>query len=134
MTTFIANHSTYPRIGDRLEQQRLRRAVDRWEEKEISDGDLEGVLREATAEVVSEQNRAGLDLVTDGGLRRYDPISQWLKEFKGVRLGRLLRFLDTNTSAIACPIRLASLATASKSAALTTPSFSKISFNLSSGI
>ncbi len=96
MSIFVANHSSYPRIGDRPEQQELRRAIDRWEKREISDDELEQTVCKVLAEVVREQEKAGVDLVTDGQVRWYDPVSHWLKTLKGVKIGGLLRFFDTN--------------------------------------
>lgn len=96
MTLCTANHSSYPRIGDRPEDQKLRRATDQLDKKEITEEDLEKVLREVIAEVISEEEQAGCDLVTDGQVRWHDPISHIMKGFKGVKIGRLLRFFDTN--------------------------------------
>lgn len=96
MKTLAVNHSSYPRIGEKAERQRLRWAVDRWERKEIDDAALEKVIRDTIAETVAEQEGAGIDLVTDGQIRWFDPISHWLRRFKGVKAGRLTRLFDTN--------------------------------------
>jgi len=92
----VANHSSYPRIGDQPKEQRLRRALGQRDRGELSEGDLEVVFREVTAETLSEEERAGVDLVTDGQIRWSDPVSHLMRFLKGVRVGGLLRFFDTN--------------------------------------
>ncbi len=96
MPIFTANHSSYPRIGDKPEEQRLRRAFDSRDRNEIRDEELEAVIREVVSDAVADQEKAGLDLVTDGQIRWYDPISHLMQSFKGVKVGGLLRFFDTN--------------------------------------
>lgn len=96
VSVFVANHSSYPRIGEKAEEQKLRRAIERFDRKEISPQELDEAARQVIREVISEQEKAGLDLVTDGQVRWADPISHWVKGFQGVRLGGLLRFFDTN--------------------------------------
>jgi 5-methyltetrahydropteroyltriglutamate--homocysteine methyltransferase len=96
MSTLVSNHSSYPRIGETPEEQKLRRAIDRWEKKEISDDELEGVVQAVIAEAILQQEKAGVDLVTDGQVRWYDPISHWMRGLKGVKIEGLLRFFDTN--------------------------------------
>lgn len=96
MELLTANIGSYPRVGDRPEQQKLRWAYRDWEMGKISDGELEEVYREATREVIQEQIRAGLNVVTDGQLRWYDPISHFARRMEGCEIDGLLRFFDTN--------------------------------------
>src|SRR5437016_9593277 len=49
------------------------------------------------AELVSVQQQAGLDLLTDGMLRWQDLFRPILEASEGVETGALTRFLDTNT-------------------------------------
>ena len=92
----LANHSSYPRIGDNAEGQLLRRTIAQWERKEKSDADLHSAEDEMTTRALQEQSDAGLDLVTDGLIRWYDPVSHLAGKLEGVRINGLLRFFDTN--------------------------------------
>lgn len=96
MELIASNHSSYPRVGDDPSHQRHRRAYSAWERGEISDEEFERVQDEVTVEVVQEQIAAGLDLVTDGQVRWYDPISHLPRHLDGCGINGLLRFFDTN--------------------------------------
>ncbi|MCS7131356.1 MAG: methylcobamide--CoM methyltransferase [Hadesarchaea archaeon] len=96
MELLTANTGSYPRIGDKPEQQKHRQAYARWEKGEISDEEFMRVQDEVTIEVIQEQVRAGLDLVTDGQVRWYDPISHFARRLGGFVINGLLRFFDTN--------------------------------------
>ncbi len=96
MELLIASAGSYPRIGDRPEQQKHRQAHARWERGELSDEEFERVQAEVTREVIEEQVRAGLDRVTDGQIRWYDPISHFTRKLQGCEINGLLRFFDTN--------------------------------------
>jgi 5-methyltetrahydropteroyltriglutamate--homocysteine methyltransferase len=96
MELLTASVGSYPRIGDAPEQQKHRQAYARWERGEISNEEFEQVQDEVTQEVIEEQVRAGLDLVTDGQVRWYDPISHFARGLEGCEVGGLLRFFDTN--------------------------------------
>ncbi|KXB00858.1 hypothetical protein AKJ41_03575 [candidate division MSBL1 archaeon SCGC-AAA259O05] len=96
MELLTANSGSYPRIGDGPGEMRLRKAYQKWEENQISDEELEEVYRDYTAEVIREQEEAGLDVVTDGQLRWYDPLSHLAKNIGGCEVDGLLRYFDTN--------------------------------------
>ena len=96
MELLTASTGSYPRIGDKPEQQKYRQAYARWERGELSNEEFQRVQDEATREVIAEQVRAGLDLVTDGQVRWYDPISHFARKFNGCEIDGLLRFFDTN--------------------------------------
>lgn len=96
MGLLTASAGSYPRIGDRPEQQKYRQAYARWEKGEISDEEFARVQDEVTKEAIDEQVRAGLDLVTDGQVRWYDPISHIARGLSGCEIDGLLRFFDTN--------------------------------------
>lgn len=96
MELLTASTGSYPRIGDKPEQQKHRQAHARWERGELSDEEFERVQAEVTREVIEEQVRAGLDLVTDGQVWWYDPISHFARKLNGCEVDGLLRFFDTN--------------------------------------
>ena len=96
MELILANHSSYPRIGDNTEDQLLRRTIAQWEKGEKTDADLRAAEDRMTELALVEQADAGLDLVTDGLIRWYDPISHLAGKLTGVRINGLLRLFDTN--------------------------------------
>ena len=96
MELLVANHSSYPRIGDGAGQQRLRRAYAQHERGEITAREFEAIQTSVIQEIVQEQAGAGLDVVTDGQIRWYDPISHFAGRLAGVKINGLLRFFDTN--------------------------------------
>lgn len=88
---------SYPRIGDTAEEQRLRRAIARFEEGKISDAELREVERSVAAEVVREQIAAGIALPTDGQVSWYDSQSHFARQLEGFEVSGLIRYFDTNT-------------------------------------
>ena len=52
---------SYPRIGDRPEEQSLRRAIARFDKGEIDAAQLRTAEREVVKAVLREQNEAGID-------------------------------------------------------------------------
>ncbi len=96
MELILANNSSYPRIGESPEDQVLRRTVAQWEKKEKTEADLRAAEDLMTERALHEQAEAGLDFVTDGQIRWYDPISHLAGKLAGIRINGLLRFFDTN--------------------------------------
>jgi 5-methyltetrahydropteroyltriglutamate--homocysteine methyltransferase len=97
MELLLANHSSYPRIGDSAEYQLLRRTIGQWEKGEKTDADLRAAENRLTELALADQIDAGLDIVTDGQIRWYDPVSHLAGKLSGIRINGLLRFFDTNT-------------------------------------
>jgi 5-methyltetrahydropteroyltriglutamate--homocysteine methyltransferase len=87
----------FPRVGDTLEQQRLRAARGAFDRGEITEEKLADTENDMVREVLSLQSKAGLDLVSDGQVRWQDPVSHVMDRLEGVRAGRLARYFDTNT-------------------------------------
>lgn len=96
MKLIFCNNGSYPRIGDAPEHQVLRKSVAQWERKEKADEDLREAERILTRAAIKEQTEAGLDIITDGQIRWYDPISHLAGQLEGVEINGLLRFFDTN--------------------------------------
>jgi 5-methyltetrahydropteroyltriglutamate--homocysteine methyltransferase len=92
-----AIHSSFPRIGEQPDEQRLRRAIASLESGKITENELIAVENQVVDEVLSIQEGAGLELVSDGLIRWYDPASHLAKILKGFEINGLLRFFDTNT-------------------------------------
>jgi 5-methyltetrahydropteroyltriglutamate--homocysteine methyltransferase len=89
--------SHYPKVGDGPGQQRLRRAIARRDRGEIDVRQLDEVAAGVTADVISEQEAAGLDLLTDGQVRWQDPLTYIASRLEGFETGGLLRWFESNT-------------------------------------
>lgn len=96
MRVFLTNTGSYPRVGDAPSLQVLRKTQDLWEKGEKTEQDLKKAQEDVTRDAILEQESAGLDLVTDGQIRWYDPVSHLCRKLKGVEINGLLRFFDTN--------------------------------------
>ena len=88
---------SYPRIGDAPEEQKLRRAIARFEEGKIDGEQLREVERETIRDVVREQLKAGISLVADGQVTWYDSQSHFARRLAGFEIDGLVRYFDTNT-------------------------------------
>jgi len=89
--------SSYPRIGDRPEEQILRRAIasaDRGEAPPSAVAEAEDAM---TRLALRDQSEAGLDLLSDGQIRWHDAVSHVARGLAGLRIEGLLRYFDTNT-------------------------------------
>ncbi len=93
----LASAGSYPRIGDSVELQTLRRTIAAADRGERTAGDLADAENEMTRRAISDQAKAGLDVLTDGQIRWYDPISHLAGKLQGVKIRGLLRFFDTNS-------------------------------------
>ncbi len=96
MKLLLTSAGSYPRIGDATEQQQLRRTIAAFDRKQVGESDIAAAEQELTRAALRDQIEAGLDLVTDGQVRWYDPISHLAARLDGVEIGGLLRFFDTN--------------------------------------
>lgn len=95
MQTTVVGH--YPKIPNRPRPARLRQAVARRDRGEISAQELARVEDEVTQEVIEEQVEAGIDLISDGQIRWEDDQTYIMRRLKGVEIGGLIRYFDTNT-------------------------------------
>src|SRR2546426_12846538 len=87
----------YPKIGDELPAQELRRALHRHDRGEISDAELDKVYDEVTRSTIGEIEAAGVDVVNDGQIRWDDLLAPFARTWSGVEAGPLERFYDNNT-------------------------------------
>jgi 5-methyltetrahydropteroyltriglutamate--homocysteine methyltransferase len=92
-----AMHSSFPRIGEQPEEQKLRRAIAGFEAGKITKDELTAVENQVVDETIGIQVDAGLELVSDGLIRWYDLASHIAKNLSGFDINGLLRFFDTNT-------------------------------------
>ncbi len=96
MELLLTSTGSYPRIGDAPDEQIVRRTIAQWEKGEKTDADLTAAQNQMTEAALAAQVKAGLDVVTDGQIRWYDPISHLAGKLQGIKITGLLRFFDTN--------------------------------------
>lgn len=94
---FLAHTGSYPRIGDSPELQTLRRSIAALDRGDGTLADLHAAEDDMTRRAISDQARAGVEWLTDGLIRWYDPVSHLAGKLEGVEIRGLLRFFDTNT-------------------------------------
>src|SRR3989440_1381518 len=87
----------YPKIGDGLDGQELRRALHRHDRGEVDDAALGKVFDEVTRAAMGEIEAAGVDVTNDGQVRWDDLLSPFARAWSGVEPGPLERFYDNNT-------------------------------------
>jgi 5-methyltetrahydropteroyltriglutamate--homocysteine methyltransferase len=93
---YLSSTGSYPRIGDTPELQVLRKTIAALDRGERTTADLLDAEHEMTRRAIGDQMKAGLDVVTDGLIRWYDPISHLVGKLENVKIRGLLRFFDTN--------------------------------------
>lgn len=96
MELSLTTAGSYPRIGDAPDLQRHRQAYGQRERGELSEEAFGEVEDEVTAAAIREQIEAGIELVTDGQIRWYDPYSHLARRLEGIEINGLLRLFDTN--------------------------------------
>ena len=96
MRLILMNNSSYPRVGDRPQEQRLRRTRTKKDEGRVSERQLREAENMTITEVAREQIAAGMEIVTDGMVRWHDPLSHLAGQLENVRLGGLRRYFDSN--------------------------------------
>ena len=87
----------YPKIGDGLEAQELRRALHRHDRGEMADAELDKVFDDVTRTAIGEIEAAGIDVTNDAQIRWDDLLSPFARTWSGVEPGPLERFYDNNT-------------------------------------
>lgn len=97
MKLLLTSAGSYPRIGNTPELQKLRRTITALDRQQATAGDRQAAEEDLTRAALKAQADAGLDLLTDGQIRWYDPISHLAGKLNGVEIHGLLRFFDTNS-------------------------------------
>jgi 5-methyltetrahydropteroyltriglutamate--homocysteine methyltransferase len=96
MQLIASSSGSYPRIGRTPELQLLRQTITQRDSGKKTDADVRAAEETLTRAAISEQVGSGLDLVTDGQIRWYDPISHVAGKLENITINGLLRFFDTN--------------------------------------
>ena len=97
MTLKTAVIGAYPKIGEGLDGQELRRALHRHDRGEMGDADLDKVFDQVTRSAIGEIESAGIDVTNDAQIRWDDLLSPFARTWSGVEPGPLERFYDNNT-------------------------------------
>jgi 5-methyltetrahydropteroyltriglutamate--homocysteine methyltransferase len=88
---------SFPRTGEGEQGQKLRNAFHAFDNGRISKSELREIERGITVFSIFSQQKAGLDLITDGLINWHDPVSHIMGGISGVQPGPMVRFFDTNT-------------------------------------
>src|SRR3989304_3043891 len=96
MRLITTSSGSYPRIGATPELHLLRQTITQRDSGKKTDADWEAAEDALTRAAIAEQISSGLDLVTDGQIRWYDPISHLAGKLENVSVNGLLRVFDTN--------------------------------------
>ena len=96
MQLIASSSGSYPRIGPTPDLHLLRQTMTQRDSGKKTDADVRAAEDALTRAAIAEQVWSGLDLVTDGQIRWYDPISHLAGKLENVSLNGLLRFFDTN--------------------------------------
>src|SRR6202046_632041 len=94
----ISSTGSYPRVSDNPESQLLERTAISFGRGERTSADLLDAQNSVPRRAISEQVRAGLEIITDGQIRWNDPISHLAAKLDNVTLQESLPFFDTQKS------------------------------------
>ena len=94
----LSSTGSYPRVSDNPESQLLERTAVSFSRGERTSADLLDAQNTVTRRAISEQVRAGLEIVTDGQIRWNDPISHLAAKLDNVTLQESLPFFGTQKS------------------------------------
>lgn len=87
---------SYPKPPPEGAPFKLRKTLHALERGAADEDDLRRVIRELVAEVISEQESAGVDVVTDGQVGWDDLLMPFAQNMAGFSSGGLLRWFDNN--------------------------------------
>lgn len=91
-----ATGTSYPRLGKNSVGHDLRRARHDYDKGLKTKEEISRIEDSTVCEILEEQEKIGIDLVNDGCIRWYCPISHIAGRMGGVRKGPLHHFLVTN--------------------------------------
>jgi 5-methyltetrahydropteroyltriglutamate--homocysteine methyltransferase len=92
-TTVVGSYPKPPHERGDFVLRRILNAVDRGA---AAPEDVLRAQEELAREVIAEQEAAGIDIVTDGGVRWDDLVTPFARNMAGFEIGGLLRFFDNN--------------------------------------
>jgi len=83
---YLSSTGSYPRIGDSPELQLLRKTIRALDRGERTTADLLDAEQRNDPPAIADQMKAGLDVITDGLVRWYDPISHLAGKLENVKI------------------------------------------------
>ena len=92
-TTVVGN---YPKISSDEKALNLRSYLNRYDKKKITEEELDWAYNQTIKRVISEQEEAGVDIITDGHIRWDDLVTPFAKNIDGFEIEGLIRFFDNN--------------------------------------
>ena len=92
-TTVVGSYPKPPEEGHTF---KVRKTLHGLEKGSASPEDLRAAQDELAREVIAEQEKAGIDLVTDGQVRWDDILTPFARNIAGFEIGGLLRWFDNN--------------------------------------
>lgn len=96
MRIYTSIAGAYPRVGINSIGHELRNARHKYDKGLISIEQISKLEDELVREVINEQEQAGMDLITDGLVRWYCPVSHIAGRMSGVEKGELHHYFKTN--------------------------------------
>lgn len=94
ITTLVGN---YPKVAAGAYSTKLIGTIRKWQGQEVDDRTLEATCQEITNAVIQEQDRAGLQMVTDGQIRWEDLVTPIARALDGFEINGLSRWFNNNT-------------------------------------
>ena len=91
----LSSTGSYPRVSDNPESQWLERTAISFGRGERTSADLLDAQNTVTRRAISDQVKAGLEIITDGQIRWNDPISHLAAKLDNISLQDSLIFFDT---------------------------------------
>jgi 5-methyltetrahydropteroyltriglutamate--homocysteine methyltransferase len=91
----LSSTGSYPRVSDNPESQLLERTAISFGRGERTSADLLDAQNTVTRRAISDQVKAGLEIITDGQIRWNDPISHLTAKLDNITLQDSLPFFDT---------------------------------------
>ena len=92
-TTVVGSYPKPPDEGEAFTIRKTKHAIERGD---ATPDDLERAFQDHIRAVISEQEDAGIDIVTDGHARWDDILTPFAKHIGGFQIGGLLRWFDNN--------------------------------------
>ncbi len=93
ITTVVGS---FPKVAESRFGATLIGAINRWQKQEGSEEELEQAFQEITQAVIKEQERIGIDLLTDGQIRWEDLVTPLARKLSGFEIDGLERWFDNN--------------------------------------
>ena len=87
---------SYPKPPDEGGKFTVRKTLHALEKGEATVEDLHAAQDELVRTVISEQEAAGIDIVTDGHARWDDILTPFARQIRGFEIGGLIRWFDNN--------------------------------------